>query len=274
MDSIIPSTLAEATDALYTKEYEIIAGGTDLAVKYMNQKPPKPFLFIKDILELKTIKSNSNTITLGACLTLSEILNSNLDFNPLNEVLSQMSSPAIRNIATIGGNICNASPAGDLLPLLYALDAHLILESKLESRKISVEDFIIGIKSTDLKHNEILKEVVIPKLDFDGYSYSKIGPRKANALSKISFIAFYKLEGDLIKDIRISFGAIAPQVLRLRELEQKIIGLSRFEAIHNIDKFKKLYESYMNPITDQRSTSTYRKSVASNLLEHFLYTNL
>ena len=139
---------------------------------------------------------------------------------PLNE----MASPAIRNIATIGGNVCNASPAADTLPMLYALDASVCLQSAAGVEIVPVQDFILGPGRTKLDNNQILTEIRIPVRYNWTCTYKKLGMRRANSLSKLSFYAITLHTDDHLQDIRIAYGAIAPTVIRCQEAEREILS--------------------------------------------------
>jgi len=188
----------------------------------------------------------------------------------LKSAISNMAAPTIRNIGTIGGNICNASPAGDTLPPLYILDAKIVLSSIDNQRIIPIDKFIIGPGRNDLKDDELLTEILIPNKKFNKEFYKKLGTRKAMALSKISFAGLAEIEDDKIEDIRIAFGAVAPKIVRSRTIEQEIIG-------HNINEINELsysivkeYSEFICPIDDQRSSSIYRKQISIKLLDYFL----
>ena len=136
-----PSTFEEALKILNEKDVIIYAGGTDLMVKNKNTtsllpKFNKDLLYVGNLNELKEIKEDENKIKIGAACTLSSLLRVERIPEVLKEAIRHIASPAIRNMGTIGGNICNASPAGDTLPILYALDAKLKLISKILQEKL------------------------------------------------------------------------------------------------------------------------------------------
>ena len=265
-----PKTLEEALKIKNDLNCTIYAGGTDLMVKYKNLSIPNiktPVLFISDLKELKTIKINE-TIEIGACVTQSELIHSNLP-DLIKNISSQMSSPAIRNLGTIGGNICNASPAGDLLPLLYALDAKLTLQSYDSAREVLIQDFIVSPGKTNLKENELLTKISFKSINFNNIYYKKIGTRKSNALSKLSFLglANINIENE-IEEIRVSFGAVGPTVIRNKDLENSLINKKINDL--RMSRILNSYSGIIKPIDDLRSTAKYRKTVSLNLLKNFL----
>lgn len=269
-----PKSLNEALRIMDSYICTVFAGGTDLMVKRktwsgLEAEFSTPVLFLDRLDEIKGIKINDGMLEIGAACTFNKLIESPKVPQFMKQVFLQMSSPAIRNIATIGGNICNSSPAGDSLPLLYALDAILVIDSIHHSRRIHIHDFITGPGKNTLSGSEILTSIRIPLQDFDIIYYKKVGTRKSNALSKLSFTGFAKLQGLCFSDIRISFGAVGPTVVRDEGIEKHIIEMSS-EGSLDMPLIKNMYGNIIKPIDDQRSTAKYRKETALKLLENFL----
>ena len=172
-------------------------------------------------------------------------------------------------MATLVGNIANASPAGDSLLPLNLFNARVVLSSVKGNREVLVEDFIQGVRKIDRQKNELITEVVIPKNDLS-YYYRKVGSRKAESITKVSLMGGYKVEGGKVKDLRIVFGSISIKVVRNHFIEEKYTGISTNELRARIDDIINEYDHEIKPITDQRSTQEYRKKVAKNLLRDFL----
>ena len=277
MEGLIPESLNEALDALSKEHLIPVAGGTDLMVRYKRWKNlppalPYPPLFISQLKELKGIYRENGEIIIKSATELSEIEKSPLVPSILRKAVSQMASPGIRNMGTIGGNIQNASPAGDTLPPLYVLDARVVLLSKNERRCLYIYEFIKGPGKTERLDNEIIYEVRFKIPTHTHEFYRKVGTRKANALSKLSVAALAQLNEDVLEDFRISFGAVAPTPIRRMEIEEKLRGKELSKLDDNlIDEIAHAYEKHINPITDQRSDKTYRKKVTLRLLKAFLY---
>jgi CO/xanthine dehydrogenase FAD-binding subunit len=266
--------LNEALEVLKEEECIIFAGGTDLMVKrkrWSGVEPgfDKPVLFIEGLKEISEIRVEGNMLSIGGATPISMIINNPLVPDFMKPIFSQMASPAIRNTATLGGNICNSSPAGDSLPLLYALDAVLVLQKSGHRREVAVQDFIKGPGRNIAESCEILTEAKIPIPDFDAYEYRKVGTRKSTALSKLSFMGCAKVKEGKISDIRLAFGAVGPTVVRDREMEKKIIEMS-LDGPVDIHEIKNMYSRVINPIDDQRSSARYRKETALRLLEDFI----
>ena len=264
----------EALDFRASNDSVIFAGGTDLMVEHLRgsnliAKFDKPILFINDIDELKGIKEDENNIIIGALTTFDEIIKSDLTPQVLKDSASGIAGPPIRNIATIGGNICNASPSADSLPSLYAMDAILVLKSKDSQREVKIKDFITGVSKTILKNDEILTHIIIPKKDYKYSFYRKIGTRKANALSKLAICALVCKENDKYR-FKISFCTLGITITRDESIEEKYIVSDVKEWKNNIKSIQEAYSSIMNPRNSARSTALYRKKCALNLIEYFL----
>lgn len=256
-----------------------LAGGTDLMVsrrRWSGLSPffVKPVLFIGHLEEIKRVEPDITNIKIGSACSLTSLLEHREIPEVLKIVISQMATPAIRNIGTLGGNICNASPAGDALPVLYALDASVVLQRKAEIRTLPIEKFITGPGETVLKDDELLTSIIIPKKSYNVGFYRKVGTRQANSLSKLSFQGLARIEEGKISDIRISFGAIALTVIRSREIEELLIEKSGKEIEKLISEVNSLYSAVIKPIDDQRSNIRYRKTISLKLLRYFLRTVL
>ena len=270
----VPKTLKEALEILSTNNCYIMSGGTDLMVQKHKSSGllpvfDKDILYVANLKELDYITEDKKTIYIGAETRYIEMLNSPLIPDVFKEVISEIASPAIRNMATMAGNIANASPAGDTLVPLNLFDASIILQSKDKKREVLVRDFIQGVRKIDRHQDEMITEIRIPKTELKT-SYTKVGSRKAESITKISFMGGYRIEDGIIKDLRIAFGSVSIKVIRSLEIEQKYTGISANELRARIDDIVNEYDWLVKPITDQRSTKEYRKKVAFNLLRDFL----
>jgi xanthine dehydrogenase FAD-binding subunit len=275
VDGYLPKDLGEALKILNEKDVTIYAGGTDLMVRNKNAASLLPkfnndLLYIGNLKELKEIKESSDDIEIGAACTLSALLRIKGVPEVLKESIRQIASPAIRNMGTIGGNICNASPAGDTLPILYALDAKLKLTRENSSGEVNIKDFILGPRRIILEKNEILESIIIPRAEFNKTYYEKVGARKASAISKLSFIGLAEVKDGKVKDIRIAIGSVAPKIVRVREAEDFIISNNLEDIKSQVREITDIYSKEIVPINDQRSTAVYRKTVALRLIQYFL----
>lgn len=274
-----PKSLKEALNIRKNKSVILFAGGTDLMIKMkswsgLSPKFEQDLLFIGHLKELRNIKYKNGCLKIGAACTLTEIIESKVVPYYIKDIVSNMASPAVRNIATIGGNICNSSPAGDILPLLYALNTRLILESVDGKREINIEDFIYDPGKNNLRENELLIEILINLEEFNIVCHRKVGTRKANSISKASFIGFANISNKKIEDIRIAFGAVAKTIVRCRDIEERLKGMNDKDITDNLLKIKESYSNLINSIDDQRSDKEYREKISIKLLESFLLREL
>lgn len=266
-EAFYPQNLNQLLEILSENNGTIYAGGTDLMVEKRRGKAlaadlTLPIIHIKDVPELNKIEINDGYVEIGACCSYSTLLESEIIPQILKDAIITIGGPAVRNFGTIGGNICNASPAADCIPPLAVLDARLLLESKtdlkgnINKREISLDDFILGRKKVDLKKGEVLTKIKIPEkylYDIIYSKFEKVGLRNAMTLSKVSVSILATKQ----KDIHISFGATAPKFVRIVENEKKIT-----KKKVNFEIFKKLYEPYFSAIDDQRSKKEYRENIA------------
>ena len=271
----IPETLEGALRIRTLHETLIINGGTDVMVKYRcwNGMPPNfsmDVLHIGNLAELKRIEIVEGKLMIGAAVTLSELLEHPLVPDYIKLPIRQMASPAIRNMGTLAGNLCNASSSGDSLPMLYALEAEVTLASMHGTRKLPVAQFITFAKQTLLQPDELVTEIMIPLSDFPIVYYRKIGGRKVNAISKASFYAVAIKKDGIIEDVRIAFGSVAPTAVRDRACEEILIGTAETELDSKIESLRTLYVELLAPVDDTRSTADYRRHVSLQLLEDFI----
>jgi CO/xanthine dehydrogenase FAD-binding subunit len=275
VEHIIPKTLKDTLEYIDTNPTTIIAGGTDLMVQRRNwaSLPPhfdNDVVYIFNLQELKYIKDDAQNVYIGATLPLSDIRQSYQVPELLHQAIDIIASPALRNVATIPGNIGNASPAGDTLPVLYVYDALIRVSSVQKETIVPIEQLILGPRKTMLDNNELITEVILPKEEFTHVSFKKVGGRKADAISKVSFAGAATIQNKTIKDIRLAFGAVAPTVVRIKEIEQSITGQNVDYLKDHIEDIKAKYAPHITPIDDQRSNRNYRHHVALNILEEFL----
>ena len=272
-----PASLNEAL-ALISDEpgiWKPFAGGTDLMVLLESGRlPHRNYLNIWSLDELRGIDVNDNYVTAGALTTYTDVqahavLQS--EFPMLCQAASETGGLAIQNRGTLGGNIVNASPAADSPPALLCYDAEIKLVSSTGSRWIPYDNFHRGYKQMDMRPDELLAHIRLPR-NTSGLKqyYRKVGTRKAQAISKVCFAAVARVEDGRVTDARIVLGSVAPVVLRCKETENVVRG----QAL-DADTVRLARETLMrevSPIDDIRSTAGYRLRVAANLLVDFLET--
>jgi CO/xanthine dehydrogenase FAD-binding subunit len=246
-----------------SKPWQPLAGGTDVMVSFSAGKlVNRHFLDIWQLSELRGIWAGETECTLGALTTYSEILHHSelcTAFPLLAAAAAETGGVATQNRGTLGGNIMNASPAADTPPVLLVYEAEVELTSVRGVRWVPYCGFHTGYKQTLLRRDELLTRIRLPRLNFRTRShYRKVGQRRAQAISKVSFAALAGLDRE---DIRIAFGSVAPVPLRCYRTEASIR--------HGQDPFQTL-AAELAPISDVRSTAAYRTRVAQNLLAAFL----
>jgi len=275
VDQIIVKSLEEALMYLNEKPFLLLAGGTDLMIqnRAVSETPvdfKKDILYISNLSECKYVKFDNENVYIGSLTSLETLSHHELVPQLLKDTIHEMASPGIRNVATIAGNIGNASPAGDSLVTLYLLDASVKVESLHQKRIIPIENFITGVRKTLLKDNELITEIIIPKKSFSFTSFVKVGGRKADAISKVSFAGAYTVENGIVTDFRIALGAIYQTVLRRKELEKEYTGLSVCTIRSKREEIISRYTPFIQPIDDQRSNKKYRLQVAKNMIGAFI----
>ena len=269
-----PSNLQECLEILDKNDCYILAGGTDLMVQKHRSRGLLPnfdrdVVYVSHLKELHFIKEDEKEIHIGAAVKYIELLNSDIIPQYLKDVILEIASPQIRNMATLTGNIGNASPAGDSLPALYAFDARLVIQSLNNRREIALKDFILSVRKTDHKKEEIITEIIIPKNNLK-YFWKKVGSRNSESISKVSFFGAYQVENGILKDLRIAFGSVSVTVVRNKEVENKYIGMKIDEFKAHLPEICEEYAKLIAPINDQRSTKEYREKVAINILKKFI----
>jgi len=268
-----PTTIDQAIGFLIEHpEAKIVAGATDVGVQF-NKGHCKAAVW----MDLNRIESLRHTTTIdrvvvaGACATWADIETGfKLDLPQFDEIVSVFGSPQIRNVGTIGGNIINASPIADSLPLLFVCEAKLQLQGANGSREVNINDFYQGYKKFDLQFSELLTQVQIPLPEKDEeLRLYKISRRKDLDISSFTAAIKMKLAGDKIESASIAYGAVGPVVLRLPKTESFLTGK---ELSHEtMTAAGELAVSEITPITDVRGGDEYRFQLAKNVLLKFLH---
>jgi CO/xanthine dehydrogenase FAD-binding subunit len=275
MELYKPEHLEEALKIKREVDTTILAGGTDIMVKLRrpSQVIPeikKDLLYIGHLKELKGITVNDEIIRIGAATTFDELETSESTPSILKMAIKELACISIKNIATIGGNIANASPAGDAISPLVALDGYVVLRNLKGTRRLPVSQFIVSPGKTLLESDEIIEAIEIINCKFNKEFYRKIGTRRSNALSKVNFVGLALVERDTLMNIRIVFGAVASTIVRDEKIEKTLKNKKIKELKSSINDILEQYAEKIRPIDDQRSTAIYRKNVALNLLKTFL----
>ena len=246
----------------------VMAGGTDLLARRRGQAPAL-MACLERIESLYGVSEKDGVIRLGACETHARLLRHPLvrgRLSVLAGALAVLGSPLIRNMGTLGGNIVTASPAGDTLAPLYALDAQVELASRLGTRRVPLAGFIEGPGRTRLEPEEIVAAVLAPPPDASALQhFEKVGRRKALAISVVSLAAVILTDSDgVVSAVRLAVGSAGPTVVRCVQAERSLTGrrLER-EALLAAGQALRLE---ITPMDDLRASAAYRRDVAGNLL--------
>lgn len=268
VDYYRPKTLDEAIKLLREVENsKVIAGGTDLLVDMKTSRVRvRALVDISSISELLGVEDLSETIRIGAATKLQELIESRAvsqSLPLLKAAVESMGSLQIRNMATIGGNLCNASPAADTAPPLLAYDAELVIAGSEGLRTIPSTKFFVGYRKTALNSREILKEILIRKSEWSGWSYIKLGRRNGFTLSVVAIAVLAKVVDNVVYDVRIALNSVAPTPIRVYRAEEVIRGKRVNWGL--IEEAAKTVASEVTPIDDVRSTSWYRREMSYRL---------
>lgn len=268
-----PRKIEEALEILskYEKEIKVIAGGTDLLIQYYDRLyEVGSWLDLKNISELKKIRISKNQMEIGAMVSHTQLEKSEdiKKFFPiLGQAAADIGSPQIRNRGTVGGNIVNASPAGDLLAPLMAYDAQFKLLSIQKETLIPAEEFFIGPKKTILEPVQLLTRIILPLPSERTYGcWIKIGKRKALIIATITLALVVEMAEDnkTVKDVRTCLGSVAPTPIEIKEIRKKMVG-KNFSQL-DFNQLGQTVEDKISPIDDIRGTREYRKDVAKNIM--------
>lgn len=250
-----------------------VAGGTEVMVQFGAGKlAARRLVDIGGLAELRTIAERGDELHVGAGITYADLRRNPVvasEFSMLSAAASWTGSIANQNRGTIGGNIVNASPAADSLPALLVYEAVLVLVSTRGERRVPYVDFHTGYKQMRILPDELIRTIVLPRR-YKNYASCarKVGPRNAQAISKLCMAALAKTSSNRIDEVRIAFGSMAPVPLRLRKTENLLNGSTWSEA--TLRAARATLQTEVSPIDDIRSTREYRIAVAGNLLEEFL----
>lgn len=271
IEVISPKTINEVLDILKEKKdgLKILGGGTDLVVRIKERTMrPSCLLDLSRVSELQFIEDRGEYIAVGSTVKIGELVESKLikeKVPVLHEAARVFGSPQIRNLATIGGNIGNSSPVADTMPALYVHRASLILKKKGGEREVPIEEFQTGPGTNILEKDELIAEIRVPKVrENEKGFFFKLGQRKALIIAKVSVAALLELDGNIVKNVRIALGAVAPRVIRAEKTEKFLMGRELDED--TMKEAAHLAAQESTPITDLRSTESYRRYMVGSLL--------
>lgn len=272
-----PRDLATALDLLADADgpaWRPIAGGTDLMVQVTGEigEPPERVVDIWQLDELRGIVMDSDVLQIGALTTYTELRRSPVvtDAVPvLAEAAATIGAGQIQNRGTIGGNVINASPAGDTLPVLLALDATMVLRSASGMREIAATEFWPSYRATARAPDELLTHIRIPLPADRQVRFRKVGTRRAQAISKVVMALAWQSVGDAPwGQVRLALGSVAATTVRSAATEAVLEG--QRPSRQTADAAVAALTSELKPIDDVRSSAAYRLAVSGRILRRML----
>jgi len=272
---LAPTQIKDSTKFLsQEKDSDIFSGGTDLGVQVNKGKiQPKKVLSLHLIPELYQLKSNSQRISVGARVTLEELRKLCEDKIPeFAKYLDIFASPQIKNVATLIGNMANASPIGDTSPFLLVVEAVIHVQGTQGKRKIPIEKFFLGYRKTALKKGEVIVSVdfEIPSRQ-ESFKLYKTSQRKDLDISAVNaaFRLVWDSKNEKIIKARLAMGGVAATPLRLIKTEKSLLGKKR-DGI-NLEILVENLQKEITPLSDLRGSAAFRRVVAEQLMKGFIY---
>jgi len=278
-DFLSPKSLNTALRAISTKgrNYKIIAGGTNLVPDLRSRDAsPRWVIDLGGIETLRYLKEDRGVIRIGALTTIAELVESKLIKSQaplLWEAASRFAGPIVRNRATIGGNLVDASPAADSAVPLLALKAQVKVRSLKGPRTLPLDQFFADYRKTAIRAGEILTEVAFPIPDRTAkFAYHKMGRRNAMAISVVTVAVLQKMKGDLCREAAIALGAVAPTPIRLWEAESLI--QNRKVDLDLAKQCGDLAAKSAHPIDDLRASADYRRQICAVYVQEAICRSL
>lgn len=262
-----PGSLAEAFELLaeYGDAAKVIAGGTDVVPQLKYEKiAPSHLVTLMKISGLSDINENNGGLSIGACARLIDVKQAcarDPRYAALHDALRSIGKVQVMNMGTLGGNLCTASPAADSVPALLVLNGRVTLASREGSRTLEIEEFITGPYASAMAADEIMTEIHVPPgEEHQGSAFLKMA-RVAADISKLSCAVALRRDADRCVSCRIALGAVAPLPLRIKGAEE-LLGGKQVDA-PLLDEAAARVSAEIQPISDIRSTETYRRQVAA-----------
>ncbi len=280
-----PTTLAEAISFLnqYGSDARALAGGTDLLIRMKRKQwTPRAVVSLRRVPGLRDISLNGDPSTeftlseanvlraglhLGAAVTLNDLIRSSIireHYPVLAQTASKMAGVQVRNLATVGGNLCNASPAADTAPPLIALNARAVIVGKNGERVVPLDEFFVGVGKSVLAPAEVLREIIVPRQDDSmRASYIKLEHRAAMDIAIVGVGVWVKVKSGVCEDARIVLGAVAPTPRRAKRAEEVLRGKAL--TGERIREAARVAVTESQPIDDVRGSAWYRREMVELL---------
>lgn len=266
-----PNSLAEALAFLATGAARVLAGGTDLYPATGAQSLPFPVVDLAGLPDLSGLTHTPEGLRLGAAISWSALARADLPpaLRALQQAARQVGGWQVQNAGTLGGNLCNASPAADGVPPLLILDAQVELAAQSGPRRLPLADFLIGPRRTALAPGEILTALHIPPARLSGGSaFHKLGARAYLVISIAMVAARVTVAQGRLTSAALAIGACAPTARRLPALEAALVGLTLPEALARLTPAT--LAPHLAPLDDIRASATYRLEAAAELARRAL----
>ena len=267
-----PTTLAEAISFLsqYGSDARALAGGTDLLIRMKRKQwTPRAVVSLRRVPGLRDIAlASRGELRIGACVTLNDLIRSPVireHYSVLVKTASKMAGVQVRNLATVGGNLCNASPAADTAPPLIALNARTVIVGKNGERVVPLDEFFVDVGKSVLAPDELLREILVPRLDETmRASYVKLEHREAMDIAIVGVGVWVKSQQSTVssqqcEDVRIVLGAVAPTPVRAKRAEEILRGKELTEE--RIREAARVAVTKAKPIDDVRGSAWYRREM-------------
>ena len=266
-----PTTLTEALELMAEPEMTAIAGGTDFYPARVGKPMDGPVLDLSGLTELRGIGVSATQIRIGALTTWTDIAREDLPdgCRALQQAAVSVGGWQVQNVGTIGGNLCNSSPAADGIPPLLVVDAVVELASTSGIREMPLQEFLLGYRRTALRSNELLTAVSIPHQSAQGRSsFLKLGSRRYLVISVVMVGArLARADDGTITEARVAVGACSPVAQRLVALETDLLGVGVDAASTVVDD---RHLEMLTPIEDVRASADYRRDAARVLVQRAL----
>lgn len=275
-------TIKEATQLLREHpQARIICGGSDVLIKIREGKMAGTSLVsIRNIKEMYGVElMSSGDIYIGAATTFSHIENDPLireRIPSLGEAVAQVGGPQVRNLGTIGGNVCNGAVSADSVPTLFSYNAMLRTADGKGGRMVPIRDFYLGPGHVDVKPGELVTHIVIPEKDYMGYygHYIKYSMRNAMDIATLSCSVVSRMDADkkVLEDVRITFGVAAPVPYRCEKTEAALKGMPVEEAL--LQKSEELVREDIHPRASWRASREFRLQIGGEIARRALKKSL
>lgn len=263
---------AEAVELLsqYKNKAKIMAGGTAL-LNQMRQKyiTPQNIIYLKNIPELNQIIWENDTLSIGAASSIRDLERNEIiqkEFNILAQAAHKLGGYQTRNLATVGGNLCNAAPSAELAPALLTLGGNLEIVGRHGKRRVLIEEFFLGPYRTVLQDDEILTEIRIPKGEARARgTYVKLGARNSMEMAIVSIAVLFALdlEKGIFQDFRLALGGVAPTPIRIKAAEEA--AKNKIPSRDLIREIGQIASAQAKPKADLRASAEYRREMVKAL---------